>query len=133
MITVKVTTATGNHWTTEINGTYQEAKKYYMGKVFNNADETPQGPVIDVEWLDAPRLNEEQALAIKGLLAIVGWIDDADQLIADEYDQCGSGGVLKTVGLTQSLIDKVNLFLPTSDRITVDLFSELAEFLQGRA
>ena len=34
-ITVKVITNTGNHWTTTINGDYNRAKEYYLGKWFN--------------------------------------------------------------------------------------------------
>lgn len=129
MITVKVVTADGNHWTTEINCSYQEAKQYYMDKTFNDSREQPQR-VIAVEWVDAPLFTEDNARVIKGMLAIVGWLDDADQLIDDERCQCGVDGVMNTVRSTQDIIDKVNLFLPTSEKITVDLLSELAKFLQ---
>lgn len=131
MITVKVVTADGNHWTTEINCSYQEAKQYYMDKIFNDSREQPQR-VIAVEWLDAPMLTQTEAEVIKGLLANAGWLDDADELIADEYDDCGLAGVTNTVKTTQNLIDKVNMFLPESEQITVDLGSELAAVIHGR-
>ena len=49
MITVKVTTADGDSWLTEINCSLEEAQKYYMGVVFENQYEMPMQPVISVE------------------------------------------------------------------------------------
>lgn len=48
-ITVKVTTACGDHWFTEINATLDEAKRYFMGQRFERRDETMREPVVSVE------------------------------------------------------------------------------------
>ena len=53
MITVKVTLDNGDNFTTRINATEQESRKYYMGKVFNvgTVDDNLQ-KCIDVEVID---------------------------------------------------------------------------------
>jgi hypothetical protein len=48
-ITVKVTTACGDHWFTEINATLDEARRYFMGQRFERHDETMREPVVSVE------------------------------------------------------------------------------------
>ncbi len=34
MVTVKITCNTGNSWTTGFNGSYEEAKAYFIGQTF---------------------------------------------------------------------------------------------------
>jgi len=41
MISIKVTTACGNSWSTEINCTFEQARDYFMGKIFNYSEERP--------------------------------------------------------------------------------------------
>jgi hypothetical protein len=40
MITVRVFTLTGNSWVTSFNGTFAEAKAYFVGRDFERGDET---------------------------------------------------------------------------------------------
>lgn len=53
-IDVKVTTGCGNSWVTGFNGTYDEAKAYFMGvrfEIMKNGREHVQKPVVSVEQL----------------------------------------------------------------------------------
>ena len=56
MIAVKVTCDTGNTWATNINGSYNDAREYFMGKTFVREDDSgkeTRDTVTSVELLQA--------------------------------------------------------------------------------
>lgn len=52
---VKVTTADGGHWNTEINGTIPDIREYYLGQYFDvgSGDKERMAKVVRVDFTDA--------------------------------------------------------------------------------
>jgi hypothetical protein len=49
MITIKVTLSNGNNWTTRFNGSFDDAKGYYIGTFFETSDELHEHECVRVE------------------------------------------------------------------------------------
>jgi hypothetical protein len=50
MITIKVTLSNGNNWTTNFNGSFDDAKHYYLDTIFESSDEK-EYVCTNVEWI----------------------------------------------------------------------------------
>jgi hypothetical protein len=51
MITIKVTLSNGNNRTTGFNGSFEEAKEYYLGTFFETSDELHDHECVAVELI----------------------------------------------------------------------------------
>lgn len=49
----KITLKNGVYWVTSFNGSLEEAKKYFLGHIFEGYDEKPLPPVTDVESVES--------------------------------------------------------------------------------